>query len=459
MRKLCIALLLCLPGFTWADVFISTQGNIVAEVCVYGRGESAKTAALAEGTVEILEFIRGSIMFSSTKANEQLPGYQDTVNWLSGLRSMQQQDLLPESLPVTYSRPRLEGSDTCLEITLMRSANIQSPSDDDIDWSEGEQTTTVIVSGEGWADRKNNLTARSAAEQDAFKRAISQVVGVLVNQQRSEFSSTEFSYIDGQDKDNLQEVIAQQLHTRSSGMVKEWTLLSTKNIANNGVEVTIQAVVENKQVIGATKDILAAIGSPQVRVDAPESIKNTLLDWLSSQGIEVSKTANLILYAEAKLLVQGNNSRLALTTIVKDLSGNQYSHWRNDSSIIALPSGPDTERNLVDVHLAIPEQAEALKESLQEGFNRIISQGGLVHKVTISKRYLSAPDKVQALVATIGGASNVITNADKNFIVVSLRYPDSAGSLASAINQSLKPILKSTLPSAQIRNGYEIIFQ
>ena len=460
MRKLCIALLMCLPSFSWAEVSISKQGDIVADVCVYGRGERAKTAALAEGTVEILAFIRGSKIYASTDAKEQLSGDQDTVDWLSSLRSMQQEGLFTQSLPVTYSRPRLEGSDTCLEITLMRSAKIQGVSDDGLDWSEGEQaTTTVIVTGEGWADRKSNLTARSAAEQDAFKRAVSQVVGVWVNQQRSEFSSTEFSYIDGQDKENLQEVIAQQLHTRSSGMVKEWTLLSTKDIANNGVEITIQAIVENKQIIGATKDVLAAIGSPQVRIDAPDSIKNTLMDWLSSQGIEVSNAANLILHAEARLLVQGSNSRLLLTTIVKDLSGNQYSHWKNDSSIIALPSGPDTERNLVDVHLAIPEQAEALKKSLQEGFNRIISQGGLVHKITISQRYLAEPDKVQALVATIGGASNVVINANKNVVVVSLRYPDSAGSLASAIKQSLRPILKASLPNAQIRNGYEIIFQ
>lgn len=460
MRKTSLALLLSLPCSALADVSISKQGDIVADVCVYGRGETAVTSALAEGSVEILEFIRGSTLYADSMSQEQLAGNQDTINWLSRLRSMQQEGLFTQSLPVTYSRPRLQGSDTCLEVTLARSASLDSGADTDgVDWSQAEQTATVVVTGEGWPDRKNNLSARNAAELDALKRAVSQVVGVWINQQRSQFNSSEFGLIDGQDKENLQEIISQQLHTRSSGMVKEWTLLSSKDLANNGVEVTIQAVVERQQVIGASRDILAAIGSPRVRVDAPESIKNTLMDWLSSQGIEVDNQANLVLHAEAKLMARDNNSRLALTTIVKDLSGNQYSYWENDSSIIALPNGPDAERNLVDVHLAVPEQAQALKQSLQKGFTNIVSQGGLVHKVIISQHYLASPEKVQALMATIGGASNVVTHANSRAVTVSLRYPDSTGNLAAAVSQSLQPILSTDLPTAQVRSEYEIVFQ
>jgi len=460
MRKVSLALLLSVSCSALADVSISKQGDIVADVCVYGRGEPAVTSALAEGTVEILEFIRGSKLYADNMSADQLEGNEETVNWLSRMRSMQQEGLFTQALPVTYSRPRLQGSDTCLEITLARTARLPSSTGEDgVDWSEAEQTATVVVTGEGWPDRNNNLSARNAAELDALKRAVSQVVGVWINQQRSQFNSSEFGLINGQDKENLQEIISQQLHTRSSGMVKEWTLLSTKDLANNGVEVTIQAVVERQQIIGATRDILAAIGSPRVRVDAPESIRNTLMDWLSSQGIEVDNQANLVLHAEARLMSRDKNSRLALTTIVKDLSGNQYSYWENDSSIIALPNGPDTERNLVDVHLAVPEQAEALKLSLQKGFTNIVSQGGLVHKVIISQHYLASPEKVQALISTIGGASNVVTNANSRTVTVSLRYPDSSGNLAAAVTQSLQPILNSSLPIAQVRNEYEIVFQ
>lgn len=459
MKTLRLALLLCLPSLALGEVSISSNGDIVADVCVYGRGESAVASALAEGSVEILEFIRGSKLYSDNMSDEEIAGNQDTINWLSRMRSMQQEGLFTQSLPVTYSRPRLQGSDTCLAITLARSASLPTAANDaDVQWSEAEQTATVVVTGEGWADRKNNQSAQSAAEMDALKRAVSQVVGVWVNQQRSQFSSAEFGLIDGQDRERLQEVISQQLHTRSSGMVKEWTLLSKKSLPNNGVEVSIQAVVERQQLIGVTRDILAAIGSPRVQVKAPDSIRHVLMDWLSSQGIEVDHQANLVLEAQARLITRGKNSRLQLTTMVKDRSGNQYSYWENDSSLVALPSGPDTEKNLVDVHLAVPEQTQALKESLQTGFTSLVSQGGLIHKVIISQRYLAQPEKVQALMATIGGASNVVTNTTGNSVTVSLRYPDSSGNLAAAVEQSLQPLLSSPLPSAQVRNDYEIIY-
>lgn len=460
MRYLVLVMLLSLPSWAAAQVSISSQGDIVADVCVYGRGENAMTAALAEGSVKILEFIRGSQLYSDNMSSDELASQQDTIEWLSRMRAMQQEGLFTQSLPVTYSRPRLQGSDTCLEITLARSAHMPSSAGEaDVQWSEAEQTATVVVTGEGWADRQNNLSAQSAAEMDALKRAVSQVVGVWVNQQRSQFSSAEFGLIDGQDTERLQEVISQQLHTRSSGMVKEWTLLSKKSLPNHGVEVSIQAVVERQQLIGVTRDILAAIGSPRVQVKAPDSIKNTLMDWLSSQGIEVDNQANLVLEAQARLLTRGKNSRLALTTQVKDRSGNQYSYWENDSSLVALPTGPNTEQNLVDVHLAVPEQAQALKDSLQTGFTSLVSQGGLVHKVIISQRYLAQPEKVQALMATIGGVSNVVTNSTGRTVTVSLRYPDSSGNLAAAVEQSLQPILSTPLPSVQVRNEYEIIYQ
>ncbi len=149
MRKASLALLLSLSCSALADVSISKQGDIVADVCVYGRGETAVTSALAEGSVEILEFIRGSTLYADSMSQEQLAGNQDTINWLSRLRSMQQEGLFTQSLPVTYSRPRLQGSDTCLEVTLARSASLDSGADTDgVDWSQAEQTATVVVTGD-----------------------------------------------------------------------------------------------------------------------------------------------------------------------------------------------------------------------------------------------------------------------------------------------------------------------
>ncbi|MCV3264326.1 hypothetical protein OGZ01_24310 [Vibrio harveyi] len=43
-----------------------------------------------------------------------------------------------------------------------------------------DSTVSVVVIGEGIPNAKQGLSARQAAEQDAFRRAISQVLGVMV---------------------------------------------------------------------------------------------------------------------------------------------------------------------------------------------------------------------------------------------------------------------------------------
>lgn len=459
MKKLVTCMLLALPTLAAAEVQISPSGDISTEVCVYGRGEAAIGTALAEGGSEILEFIRGSKVYADNLSKSAIAQQGESIAYLERMRNLQQGGMLG-NLPLRHGRTYIQGNDTCVEVILDRTASLASTdANSEVQWSDADNTATVIVTGEGWANGKQGLTARQAAEQDALRRAVSQVVGVWITQQRSQFTSTELALIDGQERDQLRDIISQQLHSRSSGMVKEWKLLNSKQLANSGVEVTIQAVVERNQIVGAGRDILAAIGSPRVKVTAPDSIRDYLMEWLSDNGIETDLNANLVVEAQVKLLKKDDTCRLDLSVVLKDLSGNRYSLWQNDSSLVALPNNTNTERNLVEVHLAVPEQADALKQSLHKGFSSVVASGGLVHYVTIAKHLVAEPDKVQALMATIGGASDVATRINNNNISVSLRFADSTGNLAAAIEQSLQPILAAPLPKPLISSEFKITYR
>ncbi|MGR5541660.1 hypothetical protein ACPV5V_24225, partial [Vibrio campbellii] len=77
-----------------------------------------------------------------------------------------------------FDAPEILGDDTCVNVRLTP----PSESSDDgfeIEWDD-EGIVSIVVIGEGKSDANRGLTARQAAEQDAFRRAISQVLGVMV---------------------------------------------------------------------------------------------------------------------------------------------------------------------------------------------------------------------------------------------------------------------------------------
>ncbi|MFD2631931.1 hypothetical protein [Idiomarina piscisalsi] len=460
MRKLALSfgVLASVASFSaLAQVSLSSMRGIEAEACAYGRGTPAIESAKMDALSQVAQFLSSPKLLAQQTSSEDID--TETSSWARKLSDMQQQGMSIQQMPVDISAPRLQGSDTCVTVRLktgsLPKSNGQSAGGD---WNAAAENVLVTVIGEGWPDNENGRTARTQAEMDALKRAVSQVVGMWLTQQNTQFSTTEESSSESGDEFSVNEVISQQLHTRSQGLVKEWSLLNSRELPNNGVEVTIKAVVEKQPIAQAANDVLMAIGSPRVNVQAPEPLSSLLKDWLAEQGIEYSSHANLVIKADSVLRARGANSRLQLNVTVEDLSGQQYGLWRNEPSLLSLPTSAQVEHDLIDVHLATPEQQQSLRKTLKKSFNQVVAQGGMVRDIFIHTRYLSQPDKLSSILSTLGGVKDVVVNSQGDYYKASLRYAGATGELVAALHQSVRPIAAQSLPKAQINNEFTIRF-
>lgn len=454
MRRL--RLLLAIPllssSIATASVNVTSQGDIVTEQCVYGRGAIAIGEAEAKGAAAIASFISQLRVLGLTQISDQLN--TATNEWLNQLSELSQSGLQVANLPIQIGNSRLQGSDTCVTLTLAQGSMPIDTAGDNIVWDDSSQDITVIVIGEGWPNA--GQSARNQAETDALRRAVSQVVGMWITQQRSEFSTSNLQVQGDQESYSLDELVAQQLHVRSDGLVREWQLLDSRAIHDNGIEVTIQAVVEKAPIVQAANDILRSIGSPRVRVEAPERLQMVLKRWLNQQGIEVSDQANLVVRADSQVRTTGNNSRLDLRVFVEDLERNQYAAWHNNPSLLALPNAPTVEQDLIDVHLAAPAQLDELQKQLHNGFVQVVAQGGLVRELALTEKYLAQPERLYAVLSTMGGVKDVVISKYQQEWRVSLRYAGAPGELIAAVEQSLAPILNAPLPQPHITDDYAI---
>lgn len=451
-----VGLALLLP--TWAtvaqDFSLSGNGDISVNRCAYGRGAPAIEQAKASALAEISRVVSSSKVLSVATTREELSSA--TMEWLQQLTTLQQEGIDLRGLRTQVSTPELMGSDTCVTVTLVKQPVSKNSSA--TAWNNADTTVSVTVVGEGWRDNKQGISARENAELDALRRAISQVVGVWLTEQRTQYSNSAAYTSETQNSMAMSDFVAQQLQTKSSGMVKQWRLVDSKTLPNNGVEVTIRADVKKQKIALASANIMQQIGSPRVSVTAPSPLDNELKQWLSKQGVELSDKANLLLVAEPRMVERNGTSRLDLRVTVNDRAGNQYGSWRNDSSLIALPSSDTVLYDLIDVHLSLEEQSKGLRKQLGDAFVRVVQEGGLLHDIWINSDYLAQPDRLSSVLSTLGGAKDVSVAHDGQFYKAQLRFSGKTGDLVAALRQSLQPIIAVDLPKATVANEFSIRF-
>ena len=451
---LALAMLLPAAGATGQQLDVLLSGDIQVERCAYGRGTRAVEQAKADALAQISRSVESGQVLQYAQSLEQMD--TATMEWLQQLSSMAQEGIDLRGLKTQLSTPRLMGSDTCVTLTLARQA--LTDSNTDADWDAATPTVSVTVSGEGWANNKDGISARQAAELDALRRAISQVVGVWLTEQRTQYANSVAYTSETADKLAMNDFVAQQLQTKSNGMVKQWRLLDSKALANNGVEVTIRADVEKQRVAVATANIMQQIGSPRVAVKAPQPLADELKLWLSEQGVEVSNNANLVVQATPRVIERNGTARLDLRVAVADQAGNRYGQWRNDPSLITLPQSDAVLYDLIDVHLSLEQQQQALRQQLGDAFLRVVQEGGLLHQVYINSAYLAQPERLSGVLSTLGGAKDVSVSHNGRFYKAELRFSGNTGDLVAALKQSLAPIAATVLPAATVADEFTIRF-
>lgn len=438
-----------------AEVIVLKDGNISTTACAYGRGQSAITQASDNAAAELGRFIKGNKVLDFGDDSETVNVNLNHV--YSTSRSSILEGLSNGGMQLDLGRPYIQGNDTCIDVAL----DIQTPSqsndnDDLLDWNDDNPTVTVTVIGEGWS--KSGTSARQIAEQDALRRAISRVVGVYLNQNSMQSSQT-IMHISNDDEYNaIRDLMSQQLSSRSAGLVKSWQPLASKKLANGGLQVTLQVVVEKSPLIAKSSDFLAQIGSPRVKVSAPTSLEPILKSWLSQHGIESGSGASLHVIAKHKLTGSSDSKRLKLSVEVRDLTGNLYGRWKNDPSLVALPYSDHVLEDLIEVAFEMPQQLQNLQGELSKAFISVVSQGGLVREIKIRSNHLEQPEMLHSVISTIGGVKDVAIFTKNQYLVANIRYAGDTGELVSILQNSIAAISKPSLPNGQVINDQTILF-
>lgn len=451
-----LASLFLLASFaSYADVKIKENGEIGTTDCAYGRGQVAIVDARNSAMQQLAAFVSGTKSLAFT-SNEQSLDTNISAAY-SNNRDSLLEGLQTGGLRIDVGSPYLEGSDTCIYVSLDVTQKNNSTSDnDELIWDNDNPTVTVTVVGEGWPE--NNKTAREKAEMDALHRAISRVVGVYLSQNSMQTSHASLSIINDAETTKMQDIIGSQMVSNTRGLVKSWQPLAIKEIKKNGVEVTLQVIVEKAPLIAQTDDLLAQIGSPNVNVIANKAYAPRLKGWLAQQGIEMGQGASLKIEASHQLIGGPHNKRLALQISVSDLAGNIYGLWKNDSSLVALPNSTHVLNDLLQVTFAMPGQQESLQKALRSAFINVVEQGGLVRSIKIKQSHLQHPEKLHGVLSTVGGTKDVSIYQQQGFIVANLRYPGSTGELAAMLQNSLQLIANKSLSKAQVLDEQTILF-
>jgi len=450
------------PAAHASSISFNSNADITVQACAYGRGAAAIAQAEAQAAAELAAFVKGPALLQLNEVADSLTttSAAEATQWVQSLQEASQSGITVANLFVQSGQPWLQGSDTCVSMTLVRGTDVGGADalDGEIVWDDASREVAVVVNGEGWPNKAKGLSAQQVAEVDGLRRAVSQVVGVWLQQNYSQYSNSSIEQTNDEVNESLKDVVAQQLHTRSNGLVKRWQLLDTQMLSDGGVKLTLEAVVEKQELAQAAQDILTAIGSPRVRVMAPQPLADHLRLWLNQQGIEVSENASLLVNANADVRVSGNSARLHLGVQVEDAAGNLYGQWNNNPALLALPNQTGIHRDLLDVHLSHEQQRAALANALHEAFTQMVAQGGLIHEIAIARRYLSSTAELPGVLQTIGGVRDVQVGGNEQLVTAQLRYNGSAAELASVLSQVLPPLLAAPLPQARIDNAYKIKF-
>ena len=454
IRKLIFSCLL-LSFASYGEIKVLDNGDIKTAACAYGRGQGVITQARNAAVAEIGLYIKGNKILGFGENSEDFESSLNNIYTSS--RDTILEGLSSGRMKIDLGQPYLQGSDTCIVVAInVKGAVASSNANDALEWQDESSTVTVTVVGEGWA--KAGDSARQRAEQDALRRAISRVVGIYLSQNSVQSSVTIMQISNDNEHNEVRDLISQQMSSRSSGLVKSWQPLASKQLAKGGLQVTLQVVVDKSPLIAQSKDFLAQIGSPKVRVVADNNFEPILKTWLSEQGIETGSGASLQIIAQHKLRGPANSKRLSFTIEVRDLANNLYGQWRNDPSLLSLPDSEHVLEDLTQVTFEMPQQLQSLQQALSKAFVNVVSQGGLVREIIIRSSHLSQPEKLHAVISTIGGVKDVAIFTENKYLVASLRYSGDTGELALMMQNSLAAISKASIPNGQVIDDQTILF-
>lgn len=454
-------------GFVLSSLLIATSVSaleldksqstlaLTEQGCAYGRGALAIDAAKADALNNLRLFLNGQVSVSLSGSDSELFNEQFDQT----ARDILVTGIEKGTIAADFGQPELMGDDTCLTVRLMPPQNNGSSSDDDIMW-DSEATVSVVVIGEGTPDNKRGLSARQAAEQDAFRRAISQVLGVMVKSGYLQQSYSSMSASSMSDDFDLHEVAVQSLSMQSQGMITGWNEISSQTKANGVLVVTLDVSVERQKVEERITQLIKTLGQPAVYVDAHlPAVRSTFTRSLAQMGFDLSLTpeqATVILQVDEREKVTPSGLQLALSAKMLDRSGNQYAHWQNDPTLMTLPNKDGMLNELASVHLASEGNKRALTQALHNAVQKMAMRGGPVREVIFTPSAAGKQGQLYTLLSAINGVSDIKIESRSGKVVVKLRSLNNANDLAQFIEPTLRVHQPNYQSKLRVLNDYQI---
>ncbi|CAM4451681.1 hypothetical protein [Vibrio agarivorans] len=427
---------------------------LVEQGCAYGRGALAIESAKAEAFSNLRLFLNGETSLSLTDQESTLVNEHFSESQREALVSGIEQGVIHAN----FDAPEILGDDTCVNVRLTP----PSESSDDgfeIEWDD-EGIVSIVVIGEGKSDANRGLTARQAAEQDAFRRAISQVLGVMVKSGYLNQSHSVMSASADSDEFNLHDVAIQSLSLDSQGMISGWNEISSQQRDDGMFLLTLDVTVEREKVNEKVMRLIDQLGNPSIYVDAKlPAVKSRFNAAFSEMGFDLAHSveqSTVIMQIDEVEKVTPSGLQLALATRVLDRAGNQYGEWSNDPSLITLPNKEGMLNELATVHLALESNKIALTDILHKSVQTMAMRGGPVREVILSTPAAGKQGQLYTLLSSINGVSDVKIQSYPNKVVVQLRSMSNANELAQYIEPTLRIHQPNYSSRLSVLNDYQI---
>lgn len=428
---------------------------LIEQGCAYGRGALAIEAAKADALNNLRLFLNGQVNMSLSTDDSELLNDQFNQNTRDMLVSGIEKGLISAD----FSQPELMGDDTCVTARLTPPTENQASDEAGISW-DAEPTVSVVVIGEGTANKAHGLSARQAAEQDAFRRAISQVLGVMVKSGYLQQSYSSMSANAVSDDFDLHDVAVQSLSMQSQGMITGWNEISSQMQPNGVLTVTLDVSVERQKVQQKIAQLIKSLGQPAVYVDAHlPVVRSTFSASLANMGFDLSSVpeqAAVILKVSEKEKVTPSGLQLELSAKMQDRAGNLYGVWNNDPTLMTLPNKEGMLNELASVHLAVNENKTALTQALHGAVQQMAMRGGPVRELIFTPAAAGKQGQLFTLISAINGVSDIKIESRSGRVVVKLRSLNDANDLAQYIEPTLR-IHQPNYPSKlRVLNDYQI---
>ncbi|MGL6261544.1 hypothetical protein [Vibrio sp. WXL210] len=425
------------------------QGSLLEQGCAWGRGAQAIEDAKADAINSLKHFLRSPSAKQLTAGDfDQFIRVFDDNTRQRITSAFDQGHITPE-----YSDPFLRGSDTCIDATVTNDAISQIDSGS-IVWGESSSQSTLVMGNSANASHISGGAERQALF-DAIAKGIASTFNWAVSAEQLELMGT---------NDNRMVVAVRQTGQATRiVLLEQWQQLDSNPQADGNVNATFNLAFSQPSTEKKTQIVRTHLAQPAVFIETDDKrLSDKMHHLLSQRGERVVMDVNqaaIIVKIDSNYPESITGQQLSFTVDTQDLSGQRFSHWQNDASLIALGASSASKQQLANTHFAHSQAQKEIEALLDDTMLKLFDLGGPQIKVYFQPSKVGNEAQLTSLMSVIDNVRNVSVKQVDNFVVVTLRYPQSATQLARYLTPTLEMHQPDHAARVEIVHDYHIVVE